>query len=567
MASGARTFGLQETFAEPQVLPPPPVRHALLFFLTALAAILHLGTAGWSEIHNGAEGLYVGSAREMLVSEAPLLPRSNGRPVPDEPPLLHWLLLTSFKLFGVSVAAARVPIALAFVASVALTFLIGERLAGYWRGFTASMIYLGSFGAYAWPRFVTPEPLFAACIAAAVLCAVAGYQRKQTRRIWFAAFWLAAGAAYLTRGAFALLLVALIIGVPALCFRESRMRFRALFHWTGIAGFAAIVTPWLIVVLDQSAEPLLQRVWIAPFARSSFVEQLSATPVIEFAGAHLLWWFPTLLLVLPGVLFAWRKVIRPHEFAFVDALPLCWLLTALLPLLLQERQHEQSIVLWSGFALAAASAWERTTSRLQLAGIITVAVAGVTAALAIARGSLVLPSLGRSAFQQGEGAFLILTAIALTICCVGAAYLAWHQRGTLAITTLLVATVPIGLGSAESIARNSPFLSFARVGQFLQSPPARGGEVLFEGSHADASSLLFYLDERFALVGEISRDEANAASLTPADTLERMAQPNRVYLIIHKDRVPFWQAQLTERFHIYHQVTTCGAHVVVNNHP
>ena len=567
MASGAHTFGLQETFAEPQVLPPPPVPHALLFFLTALAAILHIGTAGWSEIHNGAEGLYVGSGREMLVSGAPLLPRSNGTAVPDEPPLLHWLLLASFKLFGVSVVAARVPIALAFVASVALTFLIGERLAGYWRGFIAGMIYLGSCGAYAWPRFVTPEPLFAACVAAAVLCAVAGYQRKQTRRIWFAGFWLAAGAAYLTRGAFALLLLALIIAVPALCFREARIRFRALFHWSGIALFAAITAPWLIVVRDQHAGSLLQSVWLAPLARSTIQEQLAAAPLPQFVAAHLLWWFPAVLLVLPAALFAWRKVIRPHDFAFADALPLCWAATGFLPLLWSDRQHEQSIVLWSGFALAAAAVWERTPARLQLAGIVTVAGAGVAAAVAIARGSLVLPSLGRSAFQQGDAGFLTLAAVALTICCAGAAYLAWHERGTLAITTLLVATVPIGLGSAESIARHSPYLSFGRVGQFLQSPPARGGEVLFEGSRADASSLLLYLDERFAVVGESSVGEAGGTSLTPAEALERMALPNRVYLIIHKDRVPFWQAQLTGRFHIYHQVTTCGAHAVVNNHP
>ena len=58
MPAGTRTYGLHETLIEPKVLPPPPTRHALLAFLVALAAILHIGTVGWSDIQNGLEGYY-----------------------------------------------------------------------------------------------------------------------------------------------------------------------------------------------------------------------------------------------------------------------------------------------------------------------------------------------------------------------------------------------------------------------------------------------------------------------------------------------------------------------------
>ena len=66
MTSGSRIFRLDETFIEARALPPPPTRHALLVFLIALASILHIGTAGWSDIHNGAEGHYAGVAKEMF---------------------------------------------------------------------------------------------------------------------------------------------------------------------------------------------------------------------------------------------------------------------------------------------------------------------------------------------------------------------------------------------------------------------------------------------------------------------------------------------------------------------
>jgi hypothetical protein len=49
--------------------------------------------------------------------------------------------------------------------------------------------------------------------------------------------------------------------------------------------------------------------------------------------------------------------------------------------------------------------------------------------------------------------------------------------------------------------------------------------------------------------------------------LERFAAAHPVFLIISKERVPFWQEQLTERFHFYHQETTCGEHVVLSNQP
>ena len=567
MATGTQTFGLHERLAEPQVLPPPPVRNALLFFLVALALILHIGTAGWSEIQNGAEGFYAGSAREMLAAGS-LLPRNAGQALADEPPLLHWLLLGSYSAFGVTPAAARIPIALAFVASVALTFLIGERLGGYWRGFVAGMIYLCSCGAYTWARFVTPEPILAAIIAGAIFCAVAGYQRRQSRRLWFVGFALCAGAAYLTRGAYALFFLSLVLAVPALCFREAGLRFRALFHWSPLGALLVVVTPWLLLLHQRAPGALLNAVWFSPFAQSAIDAQLIDAPLARLLGSHLVWWFPALLLIVPGVLFAWRKVVRPHEIEFADLLPLWWVIAGFVSLVISGDHAAQSMVIWSGFALAAASAWDRISSALRLAGVALVVVVGIAAVAAISAGRLVLPDLARSAFELGDGTFLILVGAALAVCCGAAAYLVWHGREKLAIATLLLAMVPIGLGAAESIARNSPYLSFARVAPFLRPAGVPASEVMFEGSPEAGSSLEFYLEGRFAVVQDDPKPHVAAArpALTAEQALQRMAKPEPVYLIIHKDRVPWWQAQLTERFHIYHQAASCGMHAVVSNH-
>jgi hypothetical protein len=35
--------------------------------------------------------------------------------------------------------------------------------------------------------------------------------------------------------------------------------------------------------------------------------------------------------------------------------------------------------------------------------------------------------------------------------------------------------------------------------------------------------------------------------------------------LVEHDRLPYWQDLLTNRFHIYHQVATCGTYVLLSN--
>ena len=93
MVAGARTFSLEDTFLEPQVLDPPPTRHALFVFLIALSAVVLLGTAGWGDLYDGAEGQFAGGAREMLETRQWLLPTNDTIPRLETPPLVYWLVI------------------------------------------------------------------------------------------------------------------------------------------------------------------------------------------------------------------------------------------------------------------------------------------------------------------------------------------------------------------------------------------------------------------------------------------------------------------------------------------
>src|SRR6267143_5196306 len=246
MTASARTLSIEETLLDPPALPPPPTRHALLVVLIALAALLHVVTVGTGDLYSETEGQSAGAAREMVVSHNWLLPTNNGIPRLQKPPLLYWLIIVSYKILGVNEAAARLPVALAVVATVVLIFLIGEKLSDYWRGFIAGLIYLSFCGTFLLARIVMPEPLVTAFMAGAMFCGLCGYQRRRYRSAWFAGFWICAALACLTKGLLCVAYPAAVFLLLSVFYREARMRFGALLRWEYLTLFILIVAPWHI---------------------------------------------------------------------------------------------------------------------------------------------------------------------------------------------------------------------------------------------------------------------------------------------------------------------------------
>jgi 4-amino-4-deoxy-L-arabinose transferase-like glycosyltransferase len=184
------------------------------------------------------EGRYAEIAREMLVRGDWVVPHLQGEPYLDKPPLLYWLVVLSYKVFGVHDWAARLVPALAVHLTILLTYLFGRRLLGERAAVRGAMLLALAPGLVGMGRLLVLDGLLTLWVTLGLFAG---------RRGWLRVCAVACGLGVLTKGPVAIVLV----GVPLLI-HQWLTAGRLDWRWRDVGRFAAIVgvinAPWYVAV-------------------------------------------------------------------------------------------------------------------------------------------------------------------------------------------------------------------------------------------------------------------------------------------------------------------------------
>jgi hypothetical protein len=271
-----------------------PIRWQSIAWLLLIPAALLYGSLSF-HLFEPDEGRYAEIPREMLARGDWVVPYLQGEPYLDKPPLLYWLVMTSYRIFGIHDWSARLVSALAVHACILLTYLLGRRFLGERAAFWGALLLSLAPGLMTVGRLLILDSLLTLCVTLAILCAYEAMRTERLRWGWWLLAALACGLGVLTKGPVALLLLA----PPIWVYRRLSGQACRL-SWAALGAFAAlmlvIALPWYVAVCVR----------LPQFGRYFLWEHNVVRFLAPFDHLEPIWYYGPILLagLLPATLFA-----------------------------------------------------------------------------------------------------------------------------------------------------------------------------------------------------------------------------------------------------------------------
>src|ERR1051326_249573 len=214
------------------------IHYALLLTVGGLLFLLNLGAPSLWDVDEGRNSE---AAREMMESGNWIVPTFNYELRTDKPALLYWLQIAAFRLFGLGEFAARLPSALAAIATVLLTYEMGRRMFDARTGLLAGIVLSTTLGLCGAAHFANPDALLCACTVLTLFAFWNSYARGD--RLWLVLCGVSTGLAVLAKGPVGLALPGAVIVLFLMWERQWKMLLSRRLA-IGLALFVLVAGPW-----------------------------------------------------------------------------------------------------------------------------------------------------------------------------------------------------------------------------------------------------------------------------------------------------------------------------------
>jgi 4-amino-4-deoxy-L-arabinose transferase-like glycosyltransferase len=190
---------------------------------------------------------YAEVPREMAAGGDWVVPRLNGLPYVEKPPLIYWLPALSYRLLGVTETSARLPWAVTALAGILATAWLGAFLFDLETALAAA-IMLASTGFYFFlGRYLTPDIPLTVCLLASC-CAIFKLAEGSGERGAAVLAWIFAGLSFLCKGLIGFVFPGIWVLATAFLYPRTRPGLKRLLDPVAVAAGAAVALPWLILV-------------------------------------------------------------------------------------------------------------------------------------------------------------------------------------------------------------------------------------------------------------------------------------------------------------------------------
>jgi 4-amino-4-deoxy-L-arabinose transferase-like glycosyltransferase len=224
-------------------------RYALILIL-ALAIAPYFIKLGASSLWDSNEAFYAETPREMLESGDYVNPSFNYKPRFNKPPLCYWVVAASYKLFGVSEAAERLPLAFGALLLIATAFFLGRAAYSTEAGLIAAIALASTPRFLMFSRRIIIDVYIAMFMSLTLLFFLLAEKYADKRRLFLVLMYVAVGLGIMTKGPVAAALPTLAFLIYLGATRRLK-EIRRLMLPAGALIVAAIVLPWYLAIYWQ----------------------------------------------------------------------------------------------------------------------------------------------------------------------------------------------------------------------------------------------------------------------------------------------------------------------------